>query len=81
MKQVIETPSSSNIAQIEYDGEQRELQVTFTKGGVYKYKDVPTEVFNMISQAESVGSAFNTLVKNGGYSYEKVGGNTDTMKV
>lgn len=78
---VIKTPDSSNISMLAYDEIKKELTVTFTKGGVYLYKGVPEEVFIMISQAESVGSAFYKIVKQGGYEYEKLGKNTDTMRI
>ena len=81
MKQKIDTPDSSNISSLEYDKETQILQITFKKGGVYQYNKVPSEVFNMIAQADSVGSAFHTLIKSGGYSYEKIGDNTDTMSI
>lgn len=81
MKKTIPTPDSSNIANLQYDDETLELRVQFQKGGVYAYKDVPEEVFTMLSSAESVGSAFHTLIKSAGYEYEKVGGLEDTMTI
>ena len=79
--EIIKTPDSSNIAQIGYDANTKELVVTFKRGGAYSYKEVPQEVFQMITQAESVGKAFHSVIKQGGYEYEKLGGNIDTMKV
>lgn len=48
------------------------LTVTFKNGGVYKYHDVPQSHLNAIKSAASAGSAFHSLIKQGGYRYEKI---------
>lgn len=52
---------SSNIAKVRYVDGGMELQ--FTNGAVYRYKDVPEEVFNELLKAESVGKFFFSHIK------------------
>lgn len=72
---------SSNIESINYNESEQLLFVEFHSGGVYKYSGVPREVFDAMSNAESVGKAFHSLIRKGGYAYEKVGDSIDTMNV
>ena len=52
---------SSNIAKVRYvDGD---MEVQFTKGAVYRYKEVPKEVFEDLLKAESVGKFFFAKIK------------------
>lgn len=78
---VLNLLNSSNINQIRYDKDTKDLYVEFHSGGVYKYLDVPYEVFQVISNSESIGKAFHSLIKKGGYEFEKIGDNLDTMNV
>ena len=48
------------------------MRVEFLNGSVYDYADVSEEVFNAVLNAESVGKAYNSIVKNGGYASTKV---------
>ena len=45
----------------------------FIKGAVYMYSDVSEAVYNSLMTSESIGVAFATLIKGGGFPYEKVG--------
>ena len=72
---------SSNIESINYNESEQLLFVEFHSGGVYKYSGVPREVFDAMSNAESVGKAFHNIIRKGGYAYEKVGDSIDTMNV
>ena len=56
--------ASSNIAEIGYDPERRELRVLFTNGGLYRYLDVPEVEFNKLKSATSVGRYFANSIKN-----------------
>tara|TARA_R110002072_G_scaffold63430_6_gene157859 strand:+ start:3020 stop:3235 length:216 start_codon:yes stop_codon:yes gene_type:complete len=51
----------SNIEAIAHEGD--ELQVRFKTGAVYEYKNVESSLHHEIVNADSVGSAFNRLVK------------------
>ncbi|MCK5611787.1 KTSC domain-containing protein [Candidatus Pacearchaeota archaeon] len=60
---------SSNIAKVRcVDGD---MEVQFTKGAVYRYKDVPEEVFDELLKAESVGKLFFAKIK-GKFECEEV---------
>lgn len=53
---------SSNIAAIAYKDDC--LYVKFLEGNIYKYFNVPFEVFTQLLEADSVGRAFHQLVKS-----------------
>lgn len=78
---VLNNLGSSNIEQIRYDDDNKTLFVYFHSGGAYAYYGVPQEVFQVLIDSESVGIAFHKLIRNGGYEYEKVGDNIDSMNV
>lgn len=52
---------SSNVKQIGY--EDNTLFVLFKNNGLYKYFDVPSDVFQTVLNAESVGKALNSKIK------------------
>lgn len=70
---------SSNVGRIGYDAEKHRLYVQFRDrrrdsrdGAIYEYEAVPAEVYDELTSAESVGSAFHRLVKTAGYSYRRI---------
>jgi hypothetical protein len=63
---------SSNISSIGYDAATKTLEVEFSNSGVYQYKEVPKEVYEGFSKAESIGSYFAKSVRAKGFSYLKV---------
>lgn len=63
--------SSSNIERIGYDQEAKHLLVQFHSGQWYLYDWVPVDIFGELLAADSVGKAFNVLVKQGGFPYRK----------
>ena len=72
---------SSQIAAIAFDWLSQTLRVKFhgrvkkdgsvTPGSTYSYEDVPAVVVGEMLFAVSVGSAFQVLIKSGGFRYEK----------
>lgn len=70
IKQVV----SSQMKEVEYDTETKQLIVTFTNGVKYSYEDVPKLVFKDLVEADSVGSFFIKNIKNNkDYKYSKIG--------
>ena len=63
---------AGNIASVGYAASTAMLLVTFRGGGRYVYSDVPMAVYEALRQAKSVGSAFATLVRQGGYEFRKL---------
>jgi hypothetical protein len=63
---------SSNIKALGF--EDGIMEVEFVKGGKYRYKNVPAEVFRAVRGAASVGRAFHRLIrpKQHIYEYEKI---------
>lgn len=56
---------SSQISQVGYKPETRQLRVVFNhKGSIYDYEGVSQEVFDSLVNAPSVGSYFTAAVKN-----------------
>ena len=54
---------SSNIKTIGYDEDERVLEVTFLKSGVYFYLDVQPETYQGFMEAESHGKFFHRNIK------------------
>ena len=65
---------SSMITEMDHDEAKNELTVKFTAGSIYRYKNVTKDLFEVIINADSVGSTFTKLVKKqpDKYPYEKV---------
>lgn len=55
--------SSSNIASVGYDGENRILEIEFHHGAVYQYFEVPKEMYEGLMNAGSMGSYFMNEIK------------------
>lgn len=49
---------SSSIARVGYDPLEKTLQVQFSSGKSYTYKDVPRETFDGLRSAKSIGTYF-----------------------
>ena len=51
---------------IEYDENTEDLTITFHRGGqvTYTYEDVPAEVHSELINAGSIGSYFNSNIRN-----------------
>ena len=65
---------SSNLAEIGYDENDQTLEVKFKKGVVYQYYEVPSTTYEELIEADSVGKAFQQLVKGGSYRYARMEG-------
>jgi hypothetical protein len=63
---------SSNIRGASYDSETLTLRIDFQHGGTYEYKQVPEDVVNEFSLAESAGKYLHAYIK-GSYEHSKVG--------
>lgn len=63
---------SSNLEAVGYDEESRELSVRFHGGALYRYQDVPEDVYRGLLEAGSPGRFLNSDIK-GKYDYEKAG--------
>ena len=66
-----ETVSSSMINCIGYNQEDALLEVEFSNGTVYQYKDVPLDIFSNLMSANSIGKYLNENIKDV-YSFEKI---------
>jgi len=55
---------SASLASIGYDSNALTLEVEFKHGGVYRYLNVPADLFEALLSAESKGTFLNTTIKN-----------------
>ena len=54
-----------------YDQKSRILQVVFRTGGTYRYKNVPSDKYDELMSAESIGQYMHKNII-GHYEYERV---------
>jgi hypothetical protein len=66
-----QTVSSSNIAEVGYNENQRILEVLFHNGTLYQYFEVPPQMFGELMQASSIGKYLNANIK-GHFRYARV---------
>jgi hypothetical protein len=59
----LETVNSSAIHAIGYDAERRVMEVIFTGGGIYRFANVPPEIFTEFARANSKGAFFQDHVR------------------
>jgi hypothetical protein len=65
---------STVIASFTYDAATHTLTVQFRSGLVYRYKDVPEQVYHDMKAYREKGIFLNRYIK-GKYTYEKMNGN------
>jgi len=64
---------SSNVFSLGYDYQNNIVQVEFHRGGVYRYYDVPEDMFASLLDASSVGTFLHlNYKKHNQYKYKKV---------
>jgi len=63
---------SSNMEQIGYDANTRELHIYFTDGSKYIYDNVSQDLFDRFVSAPSKGSFFNREIRTAGFSFRKL---------
>ena len=68
-----ETVSSEALLSVGYDADQRILEVEFAGGGVYRYFDVPLELYAELMTSPSKGEFFATHLRDTGFEYVRVG--------
>ncbi|MDP2711979.1 MAG: KTSC domain-containing protein [Solirubrobacteraceae bacterium] len=56
--------SSSTLARAGYDDAGRILELEFTSGALYRYFDVPREVYDALLRADSLGRYFNREIRD-----------------
>ena len=66
------TVSSSALRSVGYNEDQQTLEIEFTNGAVYRYYDVPPEVYRGLMAAESHGRYFHQHVRNKNYRYQRM---------
>lgn len=67
-----EPVDSEALRSVGYDPDLRILEVEFSSGSVYRYREVPQEVHAALMTAASVGEFFATRVRDAGFEYARV---------
>jgi len=62
---------STVIADIRYDQLNGDLYLRFVSGDLYKYKNVPAEVYEQLMKATSKGTFLNKSIKRN-FDYQKI---------
>ena len=65
------TVVSASITAVAYDAPSRALEVEYVSGRVYRYLDVPEEVFAWLLKARSKGGFVNRMIRDR-YEYTEV---------
>ena len=66
-------PNSTQIKMIEYYPQEQKLVAHFySNDAIYEYSGVPHEVYTILTEAESEGSAFHKIVKSKGYLTKRI---------
>ena len=63
---------STNLRSVGYDAATQTLEVKFVSGRIYRYHDVPENVYGQLLQATSKGQFFNAHIRDG-YAFSRVG--------
>lgn len=63
---------SAAVMGFKYDRESRRLFAQFAEDVYYSYEDVPGDVVLDTLFADSIGQAFDALVKKGGFEYTRI---------
>jgi len=61
LREVVE---SSSLKSIGYDRKTRTLEVEFASGGIYRYDDVPTELWSELRHSPSKGKFFQERIRD-----------------
>jgi hypothetical protein len=67
---------SSLLTHIDYNKEDKKLNVVFKNGGKYTYLDVPEDKYKELEKAESIGKYFLSNIR-GQFESEKEGEKQD----
>lgn len=54
---------SSHISTVGYDAPTRTMEIKFTNGDLHSFEDVPPEVHQRLTGADSVGTFFHKYVR------------------
>ncbi len=63
---------SAALTAVKYEREEGRLVVQYSEDSFYEYTGIPGEVVLDFLFADSMGKAFDALVKKGGYAYRPI---------
>ena len=62
---------SSILSEVKYDRGSRALDLRFVTGRIYRYSDVPAEMYERLLSADSKGAFFNAHIRDA-YAYREL---------
>lgn len=62
---------SQSLRSVGYDARSSTLEVEFKNGTVYQYRDVPSQAYQELLRADSLGAHINQYIK-GQYEFSRV---------
>ena len=62
---------STSLKSAGYDADNKTIEVEFVEGGIYRYFDVPKEIYEALLKAESKGRFYVAEIRDK-YMYEKI---------
>ncbi len=62
---------SRDIAIVGYDADKKTLEVAFRAGGVYRFSDVPSDIYQAFMTSDSYGRFFQQHIR-GQFPYSKI---------
>jgi len=60
------------IRSVGYDRSDSVLEIEFQSGRIYRYRNVPSDVYEGLVSAASKGSYFELHIKNAGFAFQRV---------
>ncbi|MCY4610732.1 MAG: KTSC domain-containing protein [Gammaproteobacteria bacterium] len=64
--------ASSNLQSVGYDEPSQTLEIEFRSGGIYRYFNVPMNLYRELMRAPSKGGFLHQYIKNA-FPYSRVG--------
>jgi len=66
-----EPVESDALLSVGYDPDRRILEIEFNSGKIYRYFDVPEEIYAGLMTAASHGEFFSDHIRDAGFDYEQ----------
>ena len=66
-----ERVESEALRSVGYDGERRILEIEFASGTVYRYFEVPEDLYVGLMAAASHGEFFSRCIRDAGFDFEQ----------
>ena len=69
--EIFEFKNSSNIKNVSYDSNTKDMTIVFKRDSKYVYRDIPLDLYKKFTESESAGKFFYANIRNH-YKYSKL---------